>query len=99
MSSTTTRQAPRHTGVTPSPTTAAATPQWWRDLAGTAAWLLCLFVTALWVSGGGIQTATGSLAGFFLSLGRLTGMWASVLVLLRCSSWPGSPSSATARTT
>lgn len=83
MSSTTTRQAPRRTGVTPSPTTAAATPQWWRDLAGAAAWLLCLFVTALWVSGGGIQTATGSLAGFFLSLGRLTGMWASVLVLLQ----------------
>ncbi len=83
MSSTTTRNAPRRTGARPDVTRLSATPVWWRDLAGAAAWLLCLFVTALWVAGGGIQTTTGSLTGFFLGLGRLTGMWASVLVLLQ----------------
>jgi predicted ferric reductase len=46
------------------------------------AWLLVLVVTALWVAGGGIQTLA-SVSGLFTSLGRLTGMWASALLLLQ----------------
>lgn len=34
------------------------------------AWLVMLGVTALWVSGGGIQEAASSATGFFTSLGQ-----------------------------
>lgn len=62
--------------------TRPALPRWWRDLAGSAAWLLVLAVTALYVSDGGVQYL-GSFSGLFVGLGRLTGLWASALLLLQ----------------
>ncbi|GHF31804.1 putative ferric reductase [Amycolatopsis bartoniae] len=55
---------------------------WWRDAAGLTAWLSVLFVTALWVSGRGVQDL-GSPAGFLTSAGRLTGLVAADLLLLQ----------------
>ena len=57
-------------------------PRWWRDASATAGWLVLLVVTALWVSGGGIQEMT-SLSGALMSVGRLTGLVASALLLIQ----------------
>src|SRR5689334_4511538 len=65
------------------------TPRWWADAGGLAAWFSLLVVTALWVSNRGLQQTLGSgidggVAGDTLSsLGRLTGLWASDLLLLQ----------------
>ncbi|RYP86508.1 oxidoreductase [Nocardioides guangzhouensis] len=58
------------------------TPSWWRDLTGAVAWLLVLFVVALWVAGGGL-TAFGNTGDALTSLGRVAGLVASVLLLLQ----------------
>jgi len=55
---------------------------WWRDVAGALAWLSMLVVTALWVAGGGLQ-GLASTAGALTSLGRLTGLIASDLLLIQ----------------
>jgi len=55
---------------------------WWRDVAGALAWLSMLVVTALWVADGGLQEL-GSPAGALTSLGRLTGLVASDLLLIQ----------------
>lgn len=55
---------------------------WWRDAAGLTAWLSLLFVTALWVSGRGVQQL-GSPAGFLTSAGRLAGLLSADLLLLQ----------------
>jgi predicted ferric reductase len=55
-----------------------ATPRWWSDVAGLAAGGTLLIVTALWVSGGGLQQPIGAEA-----VGRLTGLWAADLLLLQ----------------
>jgi predicted ferric reductase len=70
--------------VSKSPPRRPATriPAWWRDLTGATAWMLVLFVVALWVAGGGL-TAFGSPAAGLTSLGRLAGLVASVLMLLQ----------------
>ena len=70
--------------VSQSPQRRPATriPAWWRDLTGATAWMLVLFVVALWVAGGGL-TAFGSPAAGLTSLGRLAGLVASVLMLLQ----------------
>lgn len=57
-------------------------PRWWRDASVAAGWLVLLVVTALWVSGGGIQQLT-SVPGALMSTGRLTGLVASALLLLQ----------------
>ncbi|WP_410574748.1 ferric reductase-like transmembrane domain-containing protein [Amycolatopsis sp. cmx-4-61] len=55
---------------------------WWRDVAGLTAWLSVLFVTALWVSGRGLQDLV-SPSGFLTSAGRLTGLLSADLLLLQ----------------
>jgi predicted ferric reductase len=60
-----------------------ATPSWWADVAGVAAALTLLFVTALWVSNRGIQQVQGGGPDAVSSLGRLTGLLASNLLLLQ----------------
>jgi predicted ferric reductase len=58
------------------------TPLWWRDLTGAVGWALVLFVVALWVAGGGLS-AFGTVGDALTSLGRLTGLIASVLILIQ----------------
>ena len=55
---------------------------WWRDVAGALTWLSLLVVTALWVANRGLQEL-GTPAGALTSLGRLTGLLASDLLLLQ----------------
>jgi ferredoxin-NADP reductase/DMSO/TMAO reductase YedYZ heme-binding membrane subunit len=57
-------------------------PRWWRDASVAAFWLVLLWVTALWVAHGGVQDL-GSLSGALTSLGRLTGLVASALLLVQ----------------
>ena len=57
-------------------------PRWWRDASVTAGWLVLLMVLALWVSGGGVQDLT-STSAVLMSLGRLTGLVASALLLIQ----------------
>jgi predicted ferric reductase len=60
-----------------------STPRWWADAGGVAAAVSLLVVTALWVSNRGVQqVATGGPDGL-TALGRLTGLWASDLLLLQ----------------
>jgi predicted ferric reductase len=63
--------------------TATATPRWWADAGGVAAGISLLIVTALWVSNGGVQQITGGGADAVSAVGRLTGLWASDLLLLQ----------------
>jgi len=58
------------------------TRRWWRDLIGSLTWASLLVVTALWVSGGGVQDVTGVSAGL-TSAGRLTGLLAADLLLIQ----------------
>ena len=60
----------------------APTPRWWRDASSVFAWGVTLFVVALWVVGGGLA-AFGSLSESLTNLGRLSGLLASVLMLLQ----------------
>ncbi|MFG1605206.1 ferric reductase-like transmembrane domain-containing protein [Actinoplanes sp. NPDC049265] len=62
---------------------AAAPPRWWADVAGAAAGLTLLVVTALWVGNGGIQQVAGGGADAVSAVGRLAGLWASDLLLLQ----------------
>ncbi|MDQ2755454.1 MAG: ferric reductase-like transmembrane domain-containing protein [Actinomycetota bacterium] len=57
-------------------------PPWWRDATGALTWLSVLVVVALWVHGGGLHDLTGVAAGL-TSLGRVTGLVASDLLLLQ----------------
>jgi predicted ferric reductase len=58
-------------------------PRWWSDLAGVAAGLTLLVVTALWVRGGGVQDLTAGGAGAVTTAGRITGLWSADLLLLQ----------------
>lgn len=57
-------------------------PTWWRDAVGCATWASLLVVVALWVHGAGLQALTGWGPGL-TSLGRLTGLLASNLLLMQ----------------
>lgn len=57
-------------------------PRWWRDASVTLFWGVLLWVTALWVSGGGVQDLA-SLSGALTSTGRITGLVASALLLVQ----------------
>ncbi|MGE9807227.1 ferredoxin reductase family protein [Janibacter sp. G1551] len=78
--------APRSATFAPTPSSRASalapTPRWWRDATLATAWGLVLFVVALWVAGGGVADLT-SFASGMTSLGRVTGLVASVLLLLQ----------------
>ncbi len=56
--------------------------RWWRDVTAGLGWGVLLTVTALWVGDGGVQ-ALGTMAGALTSLGRLTGLLASALLLIQ----------------
>ena len=77
MTTTAARHAPAL--VAPPP----ATPRWYADAGGVAAGISLLVVTALWVSNGGVQDSAGGGARAVSALGRLTGLWASDLLLLQ----------------
>ena len=73
---------PLHTLGPPVRRPLGPTPRWWRDATAAGGWLVVLAVVALWVAGGGVQ-ALGSLADGLTSLGRLTGLVASSMLLLQ----------------
>lgn len=57
-------------------------PRWWRDASVALFWGLLLWVTMLWVAGGGVQGLTTT-AGALTGLGRITGLVASALLLVQ----------------
>ncbi|MFD1369605.1 ferredoxin reductase family protein [Actinoplanes sichuanensis] len=57
------------------------TPVWWPGAGATAAALSLLIVTVLWVGNGGVSDLTGGDA--VTAIGRLTGLYASDLLLLQ----------------
>lgn len=61
----------------------SATSRWRADAAGVAVWSSLLVVTALWVSGKGVQGLGGGAAAALSSVGRLTGLLAADLLLLQ----------------
>lgn len=74
--------SPRTHAAAPRRRPARAVPTWWRDASGALLWGVLLYVTALWVGGGGVSDL-GSLSGFLTSTGRLTGLVASALLLVQ----------------
>ncbi|MXP22157.1 oxidoreductase [Gordonia sp. HNM0687] len=64
----------------PLPPRPRPVPRWWRDATAASLWGLVLAVTGLWVHDGGV-TDVGSPGAMFTSAGRLTGLWASALML------------------
>jgi len=57
--------------------------QWWAEAAGFIAGLTLIVVAALWVSQGGVQEVAGGGWGAVAAIGRLTGLFASDLMLLQ----------------
>jgi predicted ferric reductase len=57
-------------------------PAWWRDAFGIFVWSSLLVVVALWVAGGGVQDLASAGSGL-TSVGRLTGLVASDLLLIQ----------------
>ncbi|MFT8636708.1 MAG: ferric reductase-like transmembrane domain-containing protein [Pseudoclavibacter sp.] len=57
--------------------------RWWWAGAILVVWATSLFVLALWVSGGGVQTLWGGPGSALTSLGRITGLGAANLLLLQ----------------
>jgi predicted ferric reductase len=60
----------------------AGPKRWWADIAGSAALLSVAVVVGLWLSNRGVQNLSGP-GGAATSLGRLTGLIASDLLLLQ----------------
>ena len=87
MTATATRPALASSQASPAPGTVfprrRVTPRWWGDAGGLGAGLSLLIVTALWVGNGGVQQITGGGADAVSAIGRLTGLWASDLLLLQ----------------
>jgi predicted ferric reductase len=61
----------------------APTPAWWRDAVGAAAGAGLVFVFLLWVKAGGVAQLTAGAAGSTTSIGRLSGLLASDLLLVQ----------------
>jgi len=57
-------------------------PLWWRDACGVFVWCSMLVVVALWVAGGGVHDLAQASTGL-TSIGRLTGLVASDLLLIQ----------------
>src|SRR3954470_24453688 len=79
----TSRTAAPRTAPPGRPAGLRATPRWWADAGGLGAGVSLLIVTALWISNGGAQQIAGGGADAVSALGRLTGLWASDLLLLQ----------------
>src|SRR5689334_16616834 len=60
-----------------------ATPRWWADAGALGAGISLLVVTALWVRNRGVQQVLAGGPDGLSALGRLTGLWASDLLLLQ----------------
>ena len=59
------------------------TPPWWADAGAVLAGLSLLIVTALWVGDRGTQQLAAGGADAWSSAGRVTGLWASDLLLIQ----------------
>lgn len=57
-------------------------PHWWRDASAALAGMILVFVTALWSLNGGLQELSTT-AGALTSIGRLSGLIASALLLIQ----------------
>jgi len=57
--------------------------RWWTDAVGLTVWGSMLVVVALWVNHGGVQDLTGGAATSLSSIGRLSGLISSDLLLLQ----------------
>lgn len=68
--------------VATSPLPVRRVPGWWRDASAALLWAVLLYVTVLWVLGGGASDLV-SVAGVLTSSGRLTGLLASALLLVQ----------------
>src|SRR3954468_2243474 len=79
----TSRTAAPRTAPPGRPAGLRVTPRWWADAGGVGAGVSLLIVTALWISNGGAQQIAGGGADAVSALGRLTGLWASDLLLLQ----------------
>jgi predicted ferric reductase len=81
----TTTTMPRRAGAAAAPTLLPrrATPRWWADAVGLAAGMSLVVVTALWVHDRGIQQLFGGGGTSWTALGRITGLWASDLLLIQ----------------
>ena len=78
----TTAPAPvRSTRARPLPVPVRRT--WWPDAVGIVVWFSGLVVTALWVSNGGVQNLFAGSGDSFISLGRLTALVSSDMLLLQ----------------
>lgn len=66
-----------------APARLPVTPRWWPDAGGVLAGTTLLIVTALWVSNSGLQQLTAGGTTAVSAIGRLTGLWASDLLLLQ----------------
>lgn len=80
-----TTAAPRGASDPASPATRALVPSWWRDASVLIAWGLVLFVVGLWLGGGALSEVglLGSASDAVTSVGRLSGLLASVLILIQ----------------
>ena len=58
-------------------------PTWWRDAADLAWWASLLMVVGLWTVHGGLPDLWGGVADALTSMGRLTGLVASDLLLVQ----------------
>ncbi len=79
----TTTIAPRAAAPAATRRAVRAVPRWWADAGGLAAAVSLLIVAALWVSNRGLQGIGGAWPDVMSSLGRLTGLLASDLLLLQ----------------
>ena len=73
-----TRPAPRFGRPLPAP----VVPRWWGEAAGALTWASLLVVAGLWLANGGVTGVT-NLADAWTSMGRLTGLLASDLLLIQ----------------
>jgi predicted ferric reductase len=71
-----TRGAPTRPRVRPA-------PPWWRFSVAGACWLSAWAVALLWLRGSGLQSLFSSPSDFAISLGRLSGLVASDLMLIQ----------------